>query len=112
MNGIQLQVQSNDTAGNALDRIINSSDSREPIAQYLASVIKQYFIANGLPLQGPPGPQGNPGPPGPNPVVMVADRDAVLAYPTQEGLFLQTRSEGKMYFTENYQWTEISNKPA
>jgi len=43
---------------------------------------------------------------------MVADRDAVLAYPTQEGLFLQTRSEGKMYFTENYQWLEISNKPA
>jgi len=114
MNGIT-QFQATDTDTEVLDRIINSGDYREPAAQLLARMLKDAITRGGGGIAGPPGPpgdQGVQGPPGPNPIIMVDDRDAVLAYPTQEGLFLQTRSEGKMYFTENYQWVEINNKPA
>jgi hypothetical protein len=107
MNGITPQLQPDDTVVTALNRIINSGDYREPVSQYLAAIIKKFIVGDGT--IGPPGPQGPPGPPA---IILVADRNAVLAYPQSLGILLQTQSDGKLYQVENFQWMEITNKPA
>ena len=116
----------------ALDAIIRSTDSREPIARVLATVLRAEIDAaegdGGAGAAGPPGPagpQGDPGPKGdpgaqgtpgtagsagpagPSAMIFAADATAVKALTPQHGVICQSDADGTVYVTVNGAWVQI-----
>jgi hypothetical protein len=58
---MNFSIEPGDTLQTCLNRIAQSGDSNEPLAQYIAQIISYFYQG---PASGPAGPQGPQGPPG------------------------------------------------
>jgi len=111
MNGISPLVwQPDDTVHQALSRIANSGDYKEPVAQYLAAIIDKFLLggaASGPP--GPPGPQGPIGVPGP---VGPAGEQGATGPAGPAGPVGEAPADGTPYVRQDLGWVQDKTAPA